>query len=89
MVLRRSPKTYEHILRRTITRLVGNEFPGCHPEFFFDGVGIAPRKGRLGFQIIDQKGKVRSEVIWLNPAFFHRPNKQWLLRETRRRRAFL
>ncbi len=73
-------RTSNNELRRTITKLVHNEFPGCEPEFMGSEHLAGPRSREFGFRLMGPAGKPRTGVIWLDPSFYRRPSREWLRR---------
>ena len=80
--------TRPHEIHATIQALVSNNFSGCSAEFTGDPSGNMRRRS-FGFRIVDHSGKYRTDTIWVGPAFYHRPNRQWLLKEVARANSTL
>ena len=67
-------------LRRIITKLVHNEFPGCEPDFVGRDDLAGPRTREFGFRILGPAGRPRTGVICLDPSFYNKPSREWLRR---------
>lgn len=65
-------------IRRQIARHVSAAFPGCVAEFVGHQGGLAPIVRTLGFQVRDARGRLRSNIIWLDPEYDGEINEAWV-----------
>lgn len=80
---RSDPRADPHVVRRTLTRLVRNTFPGFDVRFVGDQQQAAPRSRRFGFVLHDAEGAPVTATIWLDPAFYRACTRTWLKRAAR------
>ena len=76
-------RAQQHVVRRTLTRLVRNTFPGFDVRFVGDQQQAAPRSKRFGFVLLDAEGATVTATIWLDPAFYRACSRAWLRRAAR------
>ena len=63
MKRRSSGKTSPHLLRRTLSKLVKNVYPGCTVRFVGRDADAGPRTHGFGFSIVAKNGAPLGGVI--------------------------
>ena len=58
--------------RRDVERLVRNVYPGCRVAF------VSDERGALAFRVVDERGRVRSDLVKVYDWHRQRFTKSWL-----------
>ncbi|MEO6810373.1 MAG: hypothetical protein ABI353_14755 [Isosphaeraceae bacterium] len=65
-------------IRRQIARHVKTLYPDCVADFIGQQ-GHAAKTGRtFGFRVLDNGGKYRSNIVWVNPNYDGEINEAWV-----------
>lgn len=66
-------------MRQRISQHVAKVFPGCHAEFVGSQSAAALVSRTFGFKVKDGKGRYRSNIIWLDPAYEGPIDEGWVI----------
>lgn len=78
---RKKAKGNKDNIRRVISAIVAETYPGC--VAVFSGHAQTSRLGRssvsFGFRIRDENGKYRSNIVWVDPEYTGDWNATWVI----------